>query len=475
MASRAKQSYGESMQLWSPLRRYVARMTADWRRSLLPSLASACWIAGAIWRYRYILIDHPMTSFVYSDMATYNYAAVHFLDPHFVPSIGDAFYPPGAGYFFAALFRIDPTWQVAKWVMFGLSCAAPLLIGWSAWMLFDVLVASLCVAILSLYFPWIDYFAFFLSEGPFIITNAIALALLIAALRRCGNDGKGVRVIVALAAIGAGVMFGAAAAVKAQALAWYVLLTILLLFWRVVHRARGLFPVVAFMGLGIAPLLFALEHRCTKVNDGTRCLISTNGPMAMLHGHIARVRTTNWHDPVRNYTYSFTSPVAAQLTMHDRDISFEFGVYDTKAIMARMVEQVRTHPLETIALSFDQIFMMFDTVPWPASHTNWYRAMVVSQQLFVVVMLFPGVLHLRSRWRALTLDPTFASELILLAILIGLTGSCALTQGDPRYRIPLDGFVAILASAEILRWFGGEPRSRLALRRGLTKPPALPA
>jgi hypothetical protein len=65
--------------------------------SLLPWLAGAAWLAGSVWRYRHLFNAHPMTGFVYSDMAICRNAALAFFDGQRVPNIADNLYPPGAG------------------------------------------------------------------------------------------------------------------------------------------------------------------------------------------------------------------------------------------------------------------------------------------------------------------------------------------------------------------------------------------
>lgn len=391
-----------------------------------------------------------MTKYIYSDMQGYYESAIRYFTPGFVPSIVDTIYPPGAGYFFGALHLLDPSWQLAQWTLFALSCAVPVVIGWIAWTLFGIHVASLSVMFASGYFPWVDHYAFFLSEAPFIPATVIAFALLVLAIRATQSWVRFV------AALSSGTMFGLASSVKTVALATMVLLAVLLVWWRLRGHARGLYRVVLGLIVGVSPVLLALGHRCTKANEGHFCIVSNNGPVTTIFGHTAWVRSITWVDSARGLTYGWGCPVSAQRSMFNRDLTFPFGPYDNARNMHEIVRLVRTRPLETLALSYDQVCNLFyGTIPWPSSHSDWARLSLETEQLFLLFCMIPAVLRLRLKARPLLkLNPIAAPELLLCAPILALVMTCFVTQGDPRYRIPLDGFIMILASAEILSWFG---------------------
>jgi len=391
-----------------------------------------------------------MTQYVYSDMQGYYEAALRYFTPGYVPNITDTIYPPGAALFFGLLHKIDPSWVTAQWTLFALSCAVPLVLGWTAYTLFGIAVASLSIVFSSLYFPWVDFFAFFLSEAVFIPATVGAFALLVLALQR---RQKYISVLPALAS---GAMFGLATSVKTVALASATLLLLVLVWWQWRRRVPGLYRVACFAMLGLLPVLVGVSHRCTKANEGHFCLVSNNGPLTTIFGHVAWVRSITWRDSARGVSFAWGCPVSAQRSMFNRDLTFDFGPYDAKANMVKIAEIVRDDPLEALSLSFDQICNLFyGSVPWPSSHTKWGRWALESEQLFLVLGILPALFHLRARARSvLTLSPAAAAEILLGLPVVALMMTCFVTQGDPRYRIPLDGFIMILASAEILRWFG---------------------
>lgn len=413
------------------------------------------WLAGVAWRHAHIFRAHPMTQFVYSDMQGYYESALRWYTPGYAPNVGDAVYPPGAGYFFGFFHKFDPTWISLEWALFLLSCATPLCLGWIAWNLFGARVAGLTIIFASLYFPWVDFFAFFLSEALFIPATVCAFALTVLALLTRH------RVLGFLPAIAAGLMFGLAASVKTVALSSAVLIGGVLLWWQWRRRVSGLYRTVGYAAIGLVPVLVAVSHRCTKANEGHFCLVSTNGPLTTIFGHLPWVRSITWVDSARGLTLGWGCPVSAQRRMFDQEYTFNFGPYDGKANMAKIVEIVRADPVQALALSFDQIANLFyGSIPWPSSHTKWTRWALESEQGFLFLGMIPALFQLRRRARGLfRLDPAAAPEILLSLPVVGLTLTCFLTQGDPRYRIPLDGFIMILASAEIAGWFGGRQQA----------------
>jgi hypothetical protein len=419
-------------------------------RAVLPAFAIPFWLGGVAWRYDHLFYAHPMTQYIYSDMQGYYESALRYVTPGFVPSIADTIYPPGTGYFFGLMHKLDPSWVAAQWALFTLSCAVPLILGWIASTLFGIRVASLTVILASVYFPFVDFFGFFLSEALFIPAMVGALALLILALRARH------RVVAVLPAVASGTMFGLAASVKTVALASAALLVLVLVWWQWRGRLRGLYRIAGVMVLGTSAVLFAVSQRCTRANEGHFCLVSNNGPVAAIFGHTAWVRAITWRDSARGITLGWGCPVSAQRRMFDRDITFDFGAYDSKANTRKLVEIVRKDPLGSLALSFDQVCNLFyGSIPWPSSHTKWGQVALESEQLFLLICTLPALLHLRTRvGSVLRLNPTAAPEILLCLPILGVVMTCFVTQGDPRYRIPFDGFIMVLASAEILSWLG---------------------
>ncbi len=398
-----------------------------------------------------------MVQFVYSDMETYRNAGLNFLSTHC--GIGDALYPPGAGYFYAVLHRLDPSWRLAEWALFVLSCATPVILAGLGRALFGRRVGWLTLAMASLYFPWIDYFAFFLSEGPFTFFTVAAVALLVAAIERRGRPAGDAT------ALASGVVFIMAASCKSAALAWLVAYAIIFLWWQWRSGEKGLLRLAALMVMGGGMLLIPLGQRCTTLNEGRFCAISTNGPMNVLLGHVAETRVIHWNDRVRGMYYTFGGPPAVQRG-YTRELTVNFGAYDQAANLKSAAEIAKADPFGYFVQSTLQVFNLFGgSVPWPSADTAWRRLAILFQQLFTLLILLPALFHLRRVAPSLLrLQPAASAEIILCIPLLVLMAVSFATLGEPRLRIPLDGFLMILAAAEILHWFNAAEGSKSVLQ-----------
>ena len=76
---------------------------------LLRIIGCLCFGMGALWRTWYLYVSHPPKNFIYSDMKTYLDFARRWIEPSFVPNIGDSLGPLGASMIFGLLDPQDPT------------------------------------------------------------------------------------------------------------------------------------------------------------------------------------------------------------------------------------------------------------------------------------------------------------------------------------------------------------------------------
>jgi hypothetical protein len=428
--------------------------TSDPPSTLARAAALACLAIGVVWRWHHILFAHPLTDYVYSDMEVYFTAGTRFLDPRYQPTIADTLFPPGAGFFYALLHVIDPTWRFASFCMFVLSCTLPLLVAALARSLYGARAGLLSLAMASLYFPFIDFFAYFLAEGPFMVAGYSGLALVVATLHGRARSRPALA-----AATGFGLVL--AAAIRVVALPWWLALVALCLVWRRRSGAPGLGAIAAAVLVGGLVLLLPLTLRCTRLDEGRLCLISTNGPMNVVLGHADDVWRVQWDDAQRNWHHEFTPSPSVQQGNH-QELKLDFGVYDGPANLRVALAMARAHPLVFLARSVDQVYNLFGgSVPWPSGFTPYRRTSIVFEQLAVVFLFLPAFLRLARRARALArLDLSAAPELLLCLPLVCQMAVSFATLGEPRYRMALDGFILILAAVEILTWIGHAPSER---------------
>ncbi len=86
---------------------------------------------------------------------------------------------------------------------------------------------------------------------------------------------------------------------------------------------------------------------------------------------------------------------------------------------------------------------------------------MLSQYGFALFILLPALFALRRRAAdVVRLRATAEAEILLIVPLAVSLAVSALTLGEPRYRIPCDGFLMILAARELARVVGlGDEKS----------------
>jgi hypothetical protein len=419
-------------------------------------LAAGALLAGLAWRAHHILFAHPAGDYVYSDMAGYHRAAELFLDPAYRQGIADSLFPPGAGYLFAALHRLDLRLgsgaAATRAAMLAMSVALPLVLSALARVLYGRGAALLVLGMASLYFPFIDLFAWYLAEGPFMLAGSAAILVLVLAIR--ARRGA---VALALGAA-SGALCAAAAAIKVVALAWLPAAVLLLAAWAMARRGSGLLRIAAvFLVAGLA-LLAPLAVRCTRL-AGNFCAVSTNGPMNLVLGRAPPDAIVAWRDAAPGSRLGFSAPSETPLAERPR-LPLDFAAWDGPANLRYALAQARSRPLEFLGRSLAQVGRLFrPSVPWPSGATRWRRTSIVYERWALCFVVLPALVSLLRRARMLArLRPEAAPELLLLLPLACQIAAALVTIGEARHRIALDGFLAILAAVELLRWMGIEAR-----------------
>jgi 4-amino-4-deoxy-L-arabinose transferase-like glycosyltransferase len=381
-------------------------------------------------------------------MKMYVTAALRSTDPAYTPTIADTIFPPGTAFYLAMLHRLTGDWTAAAVMQVVLSALVPILLAAIAWRLYDQRVALGTLAAASLYFPFVDYSGYFLSETPYTFLLVLALALLVAALM-AGQRGR----LVALS-FGSGAALGGAAMFKSVVLlpGLFLIIYIAGVAWR--RRWRSL-PALLLPGvIGMAVVLIPVAARCTRLNEGNFCLISTNGPLNVLLGHYGELRRAEFYDDVRHFRHHFGLP-ASILRGYGNVENFPFGVYDGDKVMAAAIEWVRQNPGTALMYSCNHVLDLFLWPHWPTSHQGHRLWATVFMQIYLVLILVPMIFVVGAcvgrLWR---LDRGALPEALLFLPLIGVAVVAFLTAGEPRLRIPYDGFAIILAARGFCRKLG---------------------
>ncbi|MCE9556238.1 MAG: phospholipid carrier-dependent glycosyltransferase [Planctomycetes bacterium] len=225
--------------------------------------------------------------------------------------------------------------------------------------------------------------------------------------------------------------------------------------------------VMLCSGMGLISIVVPLIQRATKLNEGRFCFISTNGAVTTLMGHFGESRLFQFRDPKRPHlNFDSGYPVAYQKGYH-QDVVMPFGAYDAPRCLDAAWKWSKENPLDAVQLSSEHVHDLFyGSVPWPASYPapgkpwptvtiagkpieiyHWMCDMTIFMKIFWICILLPAVIFLVVRVPRLfrPQGPGLGDALLALPIL-GLMIGAFVALGEPRYRIPFDAFLIILAA-----------------------------
>lgn len=412
-------------------------------------IAVLAYIIGVLWRHHHILVAHRATDYLYSDMLLYVERALNFIDPSYRANIADTIYPPGMHMLLGVMYAIDSTWEPAIWLQFMLSCLIPLLISGLGYALYGMRVASLALIFASLYFTFIDYAGFFLAENPYLFSVCSALLLLVLALRAHSAFWR------ILAAILGGAMVAISAAFKEAIVVPAALIGLFLLYLAWHHRSSSILVTVIAASLSAVAVIAPFSYRCTTLSEGAFCVTSNSGALTMLEGHHGEYVKVWYHDHERNLHFWFGPPPFAKRG-YTGELHFDFGAYDARANRAAAWVWIKEHPWQAFLLSTQNVFQLFvGPTPWPSSDTEDKHLATFVQELFLVIVLLPALVFVWCHWRGLVrLEERYWADILVLLPVLGLMAAVFLSLGDPRYRIPFDGFLILLAARLYLQQEG---------------------
>jgi len=438
----------------SPRARAVLYHPALW-----VGLVYACGVAV---RVLYTLYIQNPGSLIYSDMGIYVGLARRMVAG--VPLLrSDVTHPLGYASLLAFLFRRGGSLSLAINVQLVVTCLVPLTIGLLGAAAYGRRTAYLAVVFASLYFPFIEYGALFLSEIHFIFWLTLAFAAFLAA-RRARRQTLAIGL-----ALGGGLALSVAAVFKSVALpaafVFFVVEGVALLVARPANgpsqpwsarlrsglsRLRPWLLRGALVAVAAAPVLGVFARVCTQANENRFCVTGNKMGSDFLLGHYGRVADIEWvaegHDQFR-----FGSP-GALLRHYDAHKKVPFSYTDNATNVAEAWRWIARHPGEAIVLSIDHIYdTFFGTSMWPTFNSGMWPFANLSQSLFVALLFVPTLLAFagvaRRGWRVVVTSQTA----LVLAPIVALTITVAIATGEVRYRIPFDVFFIVIACAYVSR------------------------
>lgn len=427
------------------MKRYVSVWGAEGSSLRLPSLANVlaavAYLLGAVWRTLDILVWHDPRKHIYSDMQLYLETAKNFMagDAPYTPI--QAIHTPGTSKIIATFYSVDPTLGSLIGFQLAIALVTPLAAGALAVAMFGWKAAPWAVAISSLYFPFVDYAGYLLSDAY--------LALCVPLCMGCYLWATSAKRWMRAALVGAlaGVLLFLAFSFKAIGLP--TLVGFALLHWCLSKRSSFRMRTVAFAAMlaTAAPGIGAITVRCTSINRGRVCLGSNKMGGDFLLGHYGRiggVRFTDFHT---------SSPSQGQHGYTEwKTVPHSFT--DNEANIGLAWQWIRYHPEESLVLSLEHVAdLLGATHPWPSFNTPRRALAQGFNYLFIVFLLLPTLVRLLDIWRSRGAAELLRSEqLLLFSPILTLAAMVFVATGEARYRIPFDSIFIVLTVDFFRNW-----------------------
>ncbi len=437
----------------------------------LPWLAGFAFVFGVVVRIAYILLLHDPRAHIYSDMQFYCEIGERLSRSDYLAGPGDVTHPPAMGAvicFFNSHGGTLANWFDKKLVAAGgfvtppgkyqtlrsrltnmvvlqllLSILAPLAIAMWARAMFDWRAAWMALGVASVYFPFIDYFGYFLAEGYVILLIPLILGLIAFAAR-----AKEMRTAILLS-LAAGVLWSVGMAFKLVLLPGVLaFLLVMVVMWE--HRPtwRRSAALLLAIFIGATPLMVVVSNHATHANIGKRVLVSSKNGADFLLGHYGRIRGIYWRDPNRAapMDFRFGSPSSVQRG-YSEVATVNFTMTDSVANKAAAWKWIGEHPFDAFVLSCEHVYDAFlNGIPWPSSSTQFVSLAQFFHFLYAVFLFVPSMLAIALVWKDRGLLAVLRSTEFLIACpLLGVAASVFATIGELRYRIPWDAAFILLA------------------------------
>jgi hypothetical protein len=417
------------------------------------------WVLGIALRLEYTLRFNRPENFVYADMELYVSLAKRLLHSKAPLQPWDVTHP--LGYPALMAFLMSGGGSLANVMIFQIvvSSLVPLAIGLLAVTAYGRRAGMLAVVFASLYFPFIEFGALFLSEIHFIFWMAIAFACFFGSIRARGRMRS-----LGLAAAG-GLTLSIAIALKSVALlAALTFFAVEAIAIVVRPSSQGLPPLrqrltrlkpwllrCLVVALAAAPLLGTLARVCTRANRGNFCVTGNKVGADFLLGHYGRIADIEWPSDGRGPSFRFGS-LSAHLRHYEHHAKVPFPLTDSAANKAEAWRWIKAHPVEAIVLSLDHVYdAFFGPALWP-SHNHWsWMLGQVSQYLFLALLFVPTLFALREAGKGGLRAFLTSRTLLVFSPILSIAATVAIATGEIRYRIPFDMFFISIVAAYAVR------------------------
>lgn len=401
-------------------------------------------------RVTYAVWIHPPSNFIFSDMKGYYELASHWLAQPWTPKRSAAFFPPGTSFLVALCRYLSFGWKPLCHALWALLAApvAPLLMLTTQRLTQSNRTARTVGVLAAVYYPFVSFSGYFLSEAPFC-TCLAAILWLTLCFADCGRRRD---------ALALGFLIGSSSWLSPQIL---LSVPLLALFWLTRRRA---FPMVrirdfSWLAAGLFICLGA-TFAFTGYHSARATIVSQNGAVNRV---FARCQNTvikgrngwfglppfgaleKWHQrrphipikirPVRGRTIAVPYRLDQEAKLH--------AVADDCVRRSNLTDQLR-NSATTVSLLWAFNITWPDATLYPFGKIA--RAHNGLNMLFllpatVVALFWLGMRRGRER------------EGLLGTFMWTIIGSAAAFIGGTRLRTPFDTVMLVLAATVYLHFF----------------------
>ena len=409
--------------------------------------AALTYLVGIALRLDYTFLFHPPAKSVFSDMQFYMGMAEE-LRRGEVTAPWQVTHPLGFPFLLAWTMGRSLSLERATLLQLGVSLLVPAAAGLLGASAFGRRTGFAAAAFASLYFPFIEYGALFLSEIHFIFFLALAFAGFLSATRATGRRAL---VFALFGGMALSVAFAMKAVALPGALSFFAVYVIGLRLAPATRRgpARRVAALTLVATLGALPVVLQLTRVCTRANRGSFCVDGNKSTADLLLGHYGRIGLIEWNgDP--SHIFRFRSP-GALLRHYDEIVQVPFAFYDSGANAAAAWHWIKANPLQAVVLTLDHIYdAFFGTVMWPSDEGNAWMWAHLAQPVFVLCLLLPALFALLQLSQRGLYALLGSRTLLVLSPVVGLILTLMLATGEVRYRIPFDLFFIVVACALVM-------------------------
>ena len=414
------------------------------------------YVVGVTLRVEYTLHVHHPEAYVTSDMQIYVALARRMAGSDYALMPWDVTHPLGYPALVGYLISGEGSLARVVNVQMVVSSLVPLALGLLGMAAFGRRTGLLAVVFGSVYFPFIEYGALFLSEIHFIFWLTLAFAAFLGA-QRARRRALSLR----LAAAG-GLALSIACAMKSVALvaafAFFAVDLLGLVVTRTVTGASWRARLTPWLLRGVvvaaaaAPLLGVLARVCTRASEGRFCVTGNKVGSDFLLGHYGRIAKIEW-EADRGNGFEFGSP-GSHLRHYEQRAKVPFHMTDNAANTAEAWRWIFAHPGEALVLSLDHVYdTFFGVAMWPSYGNPSWPLAHLAQYVFMAFLFVPTVVVCSRIARRGPRALITSRAALVLSPIAALAVTVAIATGEVRYRIPFDVFfivvVCAFASAEV--------------------------